>query len=138
MSFKKDKDASEWQAEATKQQPPIGYNNSWPNAETGSYSWNASEDLYRKAAARVKAKIRLYRYLFIYILVTTASWIFAAGAVASNRFAIQSTKADWIIPIFITVIGGLLVGWKFFKVFVLGSKDYQEMLEEEVRKLRNF
>jgi hypothetical protein len=142
MSFEKDMDVSGGQAGVPKYQPPTGYSDSyWPNTlpDLESTRTNPAEQelLYRKAAARVKAKIRLYRHFFIYLVISTAAWIFNIAANTSNRFGFRE-NGTWLIPIFIVAVGGLVIGWEFFKVFILNNKDYQEMLEEEVRKMRRF
>lgn len=145
MSFEKDMDVSDGQPGIPKYQPPAGYSsNVWPNPSQDTEITNFAgtnpadlELLYRKAGAKLKAKRRLYRHFFIYLVFSSGAWIFNIGASTSTRFGFRD-NGSWVIPTFIVVIGGLLIAWEFFNVFISSNKDYQELLEEEVRKMRRF
>ncbi len=90
-------------------------------------------ELYRRAEARVRAKMHFYRHLTSYVLVNALLWF-----IAVTTWITTTHGSIWTLiwPIWVTVFWGIGLISDFIKTFGFGEHTTQRMIEEEMRKMQ--
>lgn len=119
------------QASEPQYRPPTGYSPDFTPPPWTANSIPAS--LVMRAEQRVRAKRRFFKQLFIYLGVIAALWLIGFSVIVTERHF--NDPEAILVPLFVTVVWGVKVGWNYFDAFIWGQKSHAERVEAELQSL---
>lgn len=105
---------------------------------TASSVWSETPSIpvhiLKQAEERVAAQKGFFKHLFIYIGVISLTWIIGISLFFAHYYDSERVIGIYL-PLFMTIIGGLRVGYSYFNAFIWLRKSHQKRVVEEALKL---
>jgi hypothetical protein len=115
-------------------QAPGFYNSFSAASSAWSETLPIPAHILRQAEARVAAQKRFYKHLFIYLGIVTALWLVGIS-IFITRYYDSNRMVGIFVPLFITLVGGVLVTYSYFNAYVWGKKSDRERVMQEAHRL---
>lgn len=108
--------------------------NSLKNTAGWSETPSVPLHILKQAEERVAAQRRFFKHFFIYLGIITAVWLIGLSMFVTHDYSSERFMA-FVIPLFVTLLGGIRIAYSYFNAFVWLRKSYQERVMQEVQKI---